>query len=63
MSRCQRSSVAGVTRNLPQRSRLSNLARMARTARSVSEHRGWGHLTTQHGQMVTQHGDLDLLWS
>jgi hypothetical protein len=39
-SRCQRSSVAGVTRKLDQRSRGSSLANVASTARSVEQKRG-----------------------
>jgi hypothetical protein len=39
-SRCQRNSVATVTRKTPQRSRLSRRAKVARTARSVGEYRG-----------------------
>jgi hypothetical protein len=39
-SRCQRNRVAGVTRKTAHRSRLSNLASVASTARSVWEYRG-----------------------
>jgi putative transposase len=38
-SRCQRNRVAGVTRKTAHRSRLSNLASVASTARSVWEYR------------------------
>jgi len=39
-SRCQRSSVDGVTRKIPQRSRGRTVARVARTSRSAAEWRG-----------------------
>ena len=40
VSRCQRNSVAGVTRNAAQRSRLRSRASVASKARSAGEYRG-----------------------
>jgi hypothetical protein len=53
--------VVGLTRKTPQRSRLSSLARVASTARSVRQCTERCHLTALHGQLVTEQGDLGAL--
>jgi hypothetical protein len=60
-SRCQRSSVAGVTRKMAQRSRLSRRASEASTARSACEYRGRATWRRSTASWWAEHGDLDVL--
>ena len=59
--RCQRRIVSGVTRKLDQRQRGSAPAQHRQQGTVGSSELGSLHLAAQHGELVAEHGDLDVL--
>jgi hypothetical protein len=60
-SRCQRSSVSGVTKKVRQEPRPSSRLAAARKKRSAGLWLGSHDLTAQNVKLVAQHDDLNLL--